>query len=119
MTDSAVLQPDLQQPPWQVDRFIVSTALAGFALLGGLIWLETAPFMVVLFVVGTVLGMALYHGAFGQQRSLQVRVDVVVVPIEIERPTSLEIHLDYVVLFFYYSQNLVYSKSILLHNLVV
>ncbi|MFO7527945.1 MAG: YeeE/YedE family protein [Marinobacter sp.] len=65
MTDSAVLQPDLQQPPWQVDRFIVSTALAGFALLGGLIWLETAPFMVVLFVVGTVLGMALYHGAFG------------------------------------------------------
>ena len=65
MTDSAVLQPGLQQPDWQVDRFIVSTALFGLALLGGLIWLETAPFMVALFVVGTVLGMALYHGAFG------------------------------------------------------
>nr|WP_254774528.1 YeeE/YedE thiosulfate transporter family protein [Marinobacter sp. AC-23] len=48
-----------------MDRFIVATALAGFALLGGLIWLETAPFMVALFVIGTVLGMALYHGAFG------------------------------------------------------
>jgi len=50
---------------WSQDRFIVSTALFGLALLGGLIWLETAPFMVALFVVGTVLGMALYHGAFG------------------------------------------------------
>lgn len=65
MTDSAVLRPGLQQPGWQMDRFIVATALAGFALLGGLIWLETAPFMVALFVIGTVLGMALYHGAFG------------------------------------------------------
>jgi len=43
----------------------VLNELAGFALLGGLIWLETAPFMVVLFVIGTVLGMALYHGATG------------------------------------------------------
>ena len=65
MTDSAVLQPSLKQPGWQVDRFIVSTALVGFALLGGLIWLEAAPFMVALFAVGTALGMALYHGAFG------------------------------------------------------
>lgn len=65
MTDSAVLQAGLQQPGWQVDRFIVSTALAGLALLGGLIWLETAPFMVALFLIGAVLGMALYHGAFG------------------------------------------------------
>ena len=65
MSDSAVLRPGLQQPGWQVDRFIVSTALAGVALLGGLIWLETAPFMVALFVIGAVLGMALYHGAFG------------------------------------------------------
>jgi uncharacterized membrane protein YedE/YeeE len=65
MSDSAVLQPGLQQPGWQVDRFIVLTALIGLALLGGLIWLETAPFMLVLFVIGTVLGMALYHGAFG------------------------------------------------------
>ncbi len=65
MADSAVLQPGLQQLGWQVDRFIVSTALLGLALLGGLIWLETAPFMVGLFVIGTVLGMALYHGAFG------------------------------------------------------
>ena len=65
MANSAVLQPGLQQPAWQMDRFIIATALAGFALLGGLIWLETAPFMVALFVIGTVLGMALYHGAFG------------------------------------------------------
>ncbi|MCL1487877.1 MAG: YeeE/YedE family protein [Marinobacter sp.] len=53
------------QSPWQVDRFVVVTALVGFALLGGLIWLETAPFMVALFAIGTVLGIALYHGAFG------------------------------------------------------
>ena len=65
MTDSAVLQPSLKQPDWQVDRFIVSTALVGLALLGGLIWLAAAPFMVALFVVGAALGMALYHGAFG------------------------------------------------------
>ena len=65
MTDSAVLQPSLKQPSWQVDRFIVSTALVGLALLGGLIWLAAAPFMVALFVVGAALGMALYHGAFG------------------------------------------------------
>ena len=65
MTDSAVLQPSLKQPGWQVDRFIVSTALTGLALLGGLIWLAAAPFMVALFVVGAALGMALYHGAFG------------------------------------------------------
>ena len=65
MTDSAVLQPSLKQLGWQVDRFIVSTALVGLALLGGLIWLAAAPFMVALFVVGAALGMALYHGAFG------------------------------------------------------
>ena len=65
MTDSAVLQPSLKQRGWQVDRFIVSTALVGLALLGGLIWLAAAPFMVALFVVGAALGMALYHGAFG------------------------------------------------------
>ncbi|MEH6354755.1 MAG: YeeE/YedE family protein [Marinobacter sp.] len=53
------------QSPWQVDRFVVVTALVGFALLGGLIWIETAPFMVALFVIGTVLGIALYQGAFG------------------------------------------------------
>ena len=65
MTDYALLQTSLKQPGWQVDRFIVSTALVGLALLGGLIWLAAAPFMVALFVVGAALGMALYHGAFG------------------------------------------------------
>jgi alkylation response protein AidB-like acyl-CoA dehydrogenase len=65
MADSVALSPGSQQPVWQVDRFVVSTALVGLALLGGLVWLETAPFMVALFAVGTVLGMALYHGAFG------------------------------------------------------
>ncbi len=49
----------------RVDGFIVGTALAGLLLLGGLIALETAPFLVALFAVGAVLGVALYHGAFG------------------------------------------------------
>jgi len=65
MTDSAVAQPTLNGAGWQVDRFVVGAALTGVALLAGLIWLETAPFMVALFVIGTVLGIALYHGAFG------------------------------------------------------
>lgn len=65
MTESAVAQPPLLGGRWQIDRFVVSTAVAGVALLGELIWLETAPFMVALFVIGTVLGIALYHGAFG------------------------------------------------------
>ncbi|OEY66365.1 YeeE/YedE family protein [Marinobacter sp. X15-166B] len=50
---------------WHIDRFVVLTALAGLAVLGGLIWLETAPFMVALFALGALLGVALYHGAFG------------------------------------------------------
>ncbi len=50
---------------WRIDRFVVLTALAGMAVLGGLIWLEAAPFMVALFGLGALLGMALYHGAFG------------------------------------------------------
>ncbi len=65
MTDTALAQPAAPSPGWQIDRFVVATALTGFALLAGLIWLETEPFMVVLFVIGTVLGIALYHGAFG------------------------------------------------------
>lgn len=52
-----------ERPP--VDRFIVIWSLVGLALLAGLIYLETAPFLVALFVVGAVLGVALYHGAFG------------------------------------------------------
>lgn len=47
------------------DRFVVVTALVTTLVLGGLIALETAPFLVALFGVGIVLGMALYHGAFG------------------------------------------------------
>lgn len=65
MTDTALAQPAAPSPGWQIDRFVVATALTGFALLAGLIWLETEPFMVALFVIGTVLGIALYHGAFG------------------------------------------------------
>lgn len=64
MSTSAALQPGLT-PGSQVDRFIVVTALASSVLLGLLIWLETAPFMVALFAIGTILGIALYHGAFG------------------------------------------------------
>ncbi|XKH02312.1 YeeE/YedE family protein [Marinobacter nauticus] len=65
MAEAAAVQAGASQPGWQIDRFVVTTALAGFALVGGLVWLETAPFMVALFAIGTVLGMALYHGAFG------------------------------------------------------
>jgi len=43
MADSTVRQPKLQYSDWQVDRFIVSTSLVGLAVLGGVIWLETAP----------------------------------------------------------------------------
>lgn len=51
--------------PFKIDRFIVTISLLGMALLGCLIWLETAPFLVGLFFVGALLGVALYHGAFG------------------------------------------------------
>lgn len=50
---------------WGIDRFVVGVALVGLAVLGALIWLETAPFLLALFGVGTLLGVALYHGAFG------------------------------------------------------
>ena len=49
----------------RADRFVVATALTAGALLAGLIALETAPFLVGLFAVGAVLGIGLYHGAFG------------------------------------------------------
>lgn len=47
------------------DRFIVGVALTGLTLLAALIAIETAPFLVALFLVGAGLGVALYHGAFG------------------------------------------------------
>ncbi|WP_336367736.1 YeeE/YedE family protein [Marinobacter sp. C2H3] len=65
MNQTATAQPGLDSPGWQTDRFIVGAALIGFVLLGGLIWLETAPFLLALFAVGALLGIALYHGAFG------------------------------------------------------
>jgi uncharacterized membrane protein YedE/YeeE len=65
MNQSTRLQPEPGFSDWRIDRFIVATALVGAALLAGLIWLEAAPFMVALFGIGTVLGIALYHGAFG------------------------------------------------------
>ncbi len=49
----------------RVDGFVVGVSIIGLLLLGALIALETAPFLVGLFAVGTVLGIALYHGAFG------------------------------------------------------
>jgi uncharacterized membrane protein YedE/YeeE len=51
--------------PWEVDRFVIGVVMACLGLLAALIWLETAPFLVALFGVGTLLGVALYHGAFG------------------------------------------------------
>lgn len=65
MSQSNTLSPETPASGWPVDRFIVTTALAGIALLAGLIWLEAAAHIVVLFGIGTVLGVALYHGAFG------------------------------------------------------
>lgn len=49
----------------RIDGFVVGVALVGFVTLAGLIALETAPFLVALFLLGGVLGVALYHGAFG------------------------------------------------------
>lgn len=49
----------------RIDGFVVSVALTGFFVLASLIALETAPFLVALFFLGGVLGVALYHGAFG------------------------------------------------------
>jgi uncharacterized protein len=47
------------------DRFIIVTASSAVLLLAALIGVETAPFLVALFGVGVILGIALYHGAFG------------------------------------------------------
>lgn len=49
----------------RIDGFVVTVALVGLALLGTLIWMEAAPFLVGLFFLGGLLGIALYHGAFG------------------------------------------------------
>lgn len=62
---TAQVQNAAMPPPVRADRFIVSLASFGLLLLAGLIWLETAPFLVGLFFVGAGLGVALYHGAFG------------------------------------------------------
>ncbi|WP_372614486.1 YeeE/YedE family protein [Halomonas sp.] len=63
MNQASTLQA--RESTWQVDRFAVVVAMVGLVLLAALIWLETAPFLVALFCVGTLLGVALYHGAFG------------------------------------------------------
>ncbi|GEN24633.1 YeeE/YedE family protein [Halomonas cupida] len=63
MSEVAAATLGSQRP--RVDGFVVGLALAGMLLVGGLVWLETAPFLVALFAVGVVLGVALYHGAFG------------------------------------------------------
>jgi len=55
--------PEASAP--RVDTFVVGLALTGMLVLGGLVWLETAPFLVALFAIGAVMGIALYHGAFG------------------------------------------------------
>ncbi len=51
--------------PIQIDRFIVGISLLGLLVLGSIVGLETAPFLVGLFFIGAMLGIALYHGAFG------------------------------------------------------
>jgi len=52
-------------PERRAERLVVVAALALAAALAGLIALETAPGRVGVFAVGLVLGIALYHGAFG------------------------------------------------------
>ncbi|MCP1676516.1 putative membrane protein YedE/YeeE [Natronocella acetinitrilica] len=54
--------PDAER---RIDGFVVSAAVIGGGLLAALIALETAPYLVALFGVGIILGIALYHGAFG------------------------------------------------------
>lgn len=49
----------------RVDGFVVAVASIGLALMATLIWMETAPFLLGLFFLGGLLGVALYHGAFG------------------------------------------------------
>ncbi len=63
--DIAATRSPSADPERHGDRFVVTAALTGAVLLGGLIWLETAPFLLALFGVGAALGIALYHGAFG------------------------------------------------------
>lgn len=50
---------------WPIDPFITATALCMIVLMGWLIAIETAPFLVALYAIGTVLGMALYHASLG------------------------------------------------------
>ena len=57
--------PGSRERARRVDPFVVGAAATGFVVLGALIALETAPFLVALLLVGGALGVALYHGAFG------------------------------------------------------
>lgn len=50
---------------WGIDGFIATTAAATILIIGGLIWLETAPFLVALFALGTVFGVAMFHSSLG------------------------------------------------------
>lgn len=65
MTSQAKMAASSTQPQAGIDSFVVTTALIGLAVMGSLIALETAPFLVGLFFLGSILGVALYHGAFG------------------------------------------------------
>ncbi|KAB7619638.1 YeeE/YedE family protein [Alkalilimnicola sp. S0819] len=60
---AATAAPQAVRP--RADRFVVSVSLLFAALLGGLIWLEAPTDRLWLFLLGGVLGVALYHGAFG------------------------------------------------------
>ncbi|WP_119393942.1 YeeE/YedE family protein [Salinibius halmophilus] len=50
---------------WPIDRFVTTTAALMLLVLGWLIYIETAPFLLALFVIGTVMGIALFHGSLG------------------------------------------------------
>ncbi len=62
-TDTANTKP--ASNVWPVDRFITATAAIILLLLGYLIYIETAPFLLALYIVGAVMGVALFHGSFG------------------------------------------------------
>lgn len=50
---------------WPLDTFITTTALCAILFVGWLIAIETAPFLIALYAIGTVMGIALYHASFG------------------------------------------------------
>ncbi|MFQ3229741.1 YeeE/YedE family protein [Reinekea sp.] len=65
ISDTAPKGATAPSTPWGIDSYITSIAFATIAIIGALIWLETATFLVVLFGIGTVLGIAMFQSSLG------------------------------------------------------